>query len=149
MDFSLPSTVGTQGGYNKIHQIPYTNIKNNKIMNDNSKSINNIKENTQPSINLNNKKHDLKKRDNSIEKMNTKMKVKKEMKNFCTFLIYVITCRKKFNYYNVYKDFRIKIISEEHLIKNHLTIYNLLKVTEKKRSYRRNSYQLTDLIKLV
>jgi len=132
-----------------LDRLDYTNIKNNKIMNDNSKSINNIKENTQPRINLNNKKHDLKKRDNSIEKMNTKMKVKKEMKNFCTFLIYVITCRKKFNYYNVYKDFRIKIISEEHLIKNHLTIYNLLKVTEKKRSYRRNSYQLTDLIKLV
>ena len=32
----------------------------------------------------------------------------------------------------MYENFRIKIISEEHLIKNHLNIYNLLKVTEKK-----------------
>ena len=115
-------------------------------MNDNSKSINTIKENTQPIIDLNNKKQSLKKRDDNIKRMDTKFE---EKKNFCTFLIYAITCRKKFNYYNVYRDFRIKMISEEHLIKNHLTIYNLLKVTERKRSYRRNSYQLNDLINLV
>ena len=123
-------------------------IKNSKIMNDNSKNINTIKENTQPNIDLNNKKHSLKKRDDNIERMDTKAKVEEE-KTFCSFLIYAITCRKKFNYYNVYKNFRTKMISEEHLIKNHLTIYNLLKVTERKRSYRRNSYQLNDLINLV
>ena len=39
--------------------------------------------------------------------------------------------------------------SEEYLIRNHLNIYNLMKVTEKKRHVRRSSYQLKDLIKLV
>ena len=131
-----------------LDKLDYTNIKNSKIINDNSKSINIIKENTQPSIDLNNKKHNLKKRDDNIKEMESKTKVEQK-KNFCAFLIYAITCRKKFNYYNAYRDFRIKIISEEHLIKNHLNIYNLLKVTERKRSYRRNSYQLKDLMKLV
>ena len=57
---------------------------------------------------------------------------------------------KKKYLFKVYENFRIKIISEEHLIRNHLNIYNLLKVTEKKRHYRRRiSYQLKDLLKLV
>ena len=107
-----------------------------------------MKENTQPNIDLNIKKDNLEKGDNHIERMDTK-KMVEQKKNFCAFLLYKITCGKKFSYYNVYKDFRLKIISEEHLIKNHLNIYNLLKVTERKRSYKRNSYQLKDLIKLV
>ena len=41
------------------------------------------------------------------------------------------------------------MISEEHLIKNHLKIYILLRVTERKRLNMRNSYQLKDLINLV
>ena len=41
------------------------------------------------------------------------------------------------------------MISEEHLIKNHLDIYNLLRVTEKRRKYRRNSYKLRELINLI
>ena len=80
--------------------------------------------------------------------MNTRKRIEQK-KSFCAFLIYKITCGKKFDYYNVYKDFRLKIISEEHLIKNHLNIYNLMKVTERKRYHKRNSYQLKDLIKLV
>ena len=56
---------------------------------------------------------------------------------------------KKKDYFNIYKNFRIKIISEEHLVRNHLNIYNLLKVTESKRLDRQNSYQLNDLISLV
>jgi len=133
----------------KLDKLDYTNIQNSKIINDNSKSNNNIlEENTQPNIDLNNKKDNLEKTDDNIKKMDTKMKVEKK-KSFCSFLIYKITCRKKFKYYNVYRDFRMKIISEEHLIKNHLNIYNLMKVTEKKRFYKRNSYQLKDLIKLV
>jgi len=133
----------------KLDKLDYTNIKNSKIINDNSKSNNNIlKENTQPNLDLNNKKDNLEKTEDNIKKMDSKMKFEKK-KTFCGFLIYKITCRKKFKYYNVYRDFRMKIISEEHLIKNHLNIYNLMKVTEKKRSYKRNSYQLKDLIKLV
>ena len=70
-------------------------------------------------------------------------------KTFCNYILYKITCGKKKNFFNMYKNFRIKIISEEHLVRNHLNIYNLLKVTERKRHNRRNSYQLKDLINLV
>ena len=133
----------------KFEKLDYTNIKNSKELNDNSKSNNNIiKENTQPNIDLNNKKVSLEKTNNLMEKMDTKKRIELK-KKFFAFLIYKITCGKKFSYYNIYRDFRLRIISEEHLIKNHLNIYNLLKVTERKRSYRRNSYQLKDLIKLV
>jgi hypothetical protein len=132
----------------KLEKIDYTNIKNNTVINNNSKSNNNIiKENTQPNIDLNIKKDNLEKGDNHIERMDTK-KMVEQKKNFCAFFINKITCGKKFNYYNVIRDFRLKIISEEHLIKNHLNIYNLLRVTKRKRSHKRNSYQLNDLVKL-
>ena len=69
--------------------------------------------------------------------------------NFWNFILYKISCAKKKNFYEVYDIFRKKIISEEHLIKNHLNIYNLLRVNEKKRKFRRNSYQLKDLMRLI
>ena len=83
--------------------------------------------------------------------INNKEEVKrnnKEKENFLYFILYQITCNKKFTSFDVYKNFRKKIISEEHLIRNHLSVYNLLKYTERKRT-RRNSYQLKDLIKLI
>ena len=70
-------------------------------------------------------------------------------KSFFNYILYKITCGKKKQFFNTYQKFRIKIISEEHLIRNHLNIYNLMKVTERKRHNRRNSYQLKDLINLV
>ena len=70
-------------------------------------------------------------------------------KNFLDFLYYKITCGKKAKFFKIYEDFRMKIISEEHIIRNHLNIYNLLKITEKKRYKRRSSYQLKDLINLI
>ena len=82
---------------------------------------------------------------------NNKEKVKrnnKEKENLLYFILYQITCNKKFTSFDVYKNFRKKIISEEHLIRNHLSVYNLLKYTGRKRT-RRNSYQLKDLIKLI
>ena len=70
--------------------------------------------------------------------------------NFWNFILFRISCEKRKSFFNVYQKFRIKIISEEHLIRNHLNIYNLMRVTERKRNTRRrNSYQLNDLIKLV
>jgi hypothetical protein len=132
----------------KLEKIDYTNIKNNTVINNNSKSNNNIiKENTQPNIDLNIKKDNLEKGDSHIERMDTK-KMVEQKKNFCAFFINKITCGKTFNYYDVIRDFRLKIISEEHLIKNHLNIYNLLRVTKRKRSHKRNSYQLKDLVNL-
>ena len=47
------------------------------------------------------------------------------------------------------KHDHVKHSSEEHLIKNHLNVYNLLRINEKKRNFRRNSYQLKDLTKLI
>ena len=70
-------------------------------------------------------------------------------KSFLSYIYFRVTCRKKNNYYHVYEDFRIKIISEEHIIRNHLNIYSLLKITERKRHKRRNSYQLNDVIKMI
>jgi len=74
---------------------------------------------------------------------------RRKEKNFCNFLLYKLSCRKTDNIFQIYHDFRIKMISEEHLIKNHLDIYNLLRVTEKRRKHRRNSYELGDLINLI
>ena len=97
---------------------------------------------------------------NNIENMNSNNKNKDKVKEkeseqngrektFCNYLLYKITCGKKKQFFNTYQKFRVKIISEEHLVRNHLNIYNLLKITERKRHNRRNSYQLKDLINLV
>ncbi len=100
---------------------------------------------------------------NNSEQMNYKMKFNfnkiidnkgnskndNKKKNFLDFLYYKITCGKKAKFFKIYEDFRMKIISEEHIIRNHLNIYNLLKITEKKRYKRRSSYQLKDLINLI
>ena len=69
--------------------------------------------------------------------------------NFFEFILFKLSCDTKNCSFKVYKKFRTKIISEEHLIRNHLNIYNLLRLTEKKRNFKRYSYKLQDLIKLV
>ena len=94
-----------------------------------------------------NLKNNDKKDTNNNDKEDVEYKSKNN--NFWNYLIYAITFKNRKKLFKVYEDFRIKIISEEHLIRNHLNIYNLMKVTEKKRHNRRNSYQLKDLIKLV
>ena len=70
-------------------------------------------------------------------------------KNFWSYFCYKISNGKKNNNFRIYESFRTKIISEEHLIRNYLNIYNLLKVSKKKLYSRRNSYHLKDLINLV
>ena len=71
--------------------------------------------------------------------------------SFFKFLLYKLSCNKKNKYYYVYHNFRIKIISEEHFIRSHLNIYNLLKANAKKRNAnkRRFSYQINDLMNLI
>ena len=94
-------------------------------------------------------------RSQNIENINEKKDTKKiehiyNRKKFLCFILFVFSCGKKNNYFKIYKEFRIKIISEEHLIKNHLKIYNLLRITKRKKNgARRNSYELKDLIGLV
>jgi len=72
-----------------------------------------------------------------------------KIKNFCEFIVFKLFCKKKYKWFEVYDNFRIKIISEEHLIKNHLNIYNLLRAIKHKKRFRRNSYELKDLINLI
>ena len=121
--------------------------------NDMSKSNNNIfnkdpkKNYTDLEKDINEFKNNDKKDTNNNDKEDVEYKSKNN--NFWNYLIYAITFKNRKKLFKVYEDFRIKIISEEHLIRNHLNIYNLMKVTEKKRHNRRNSYQLKDLIKLV
>ena len=132
---------------------PNRNLKNIKI-NNNSQSSNffvsldkiNDKNNTNIEM-----KNPTNNNNNKINNSNfeNKLTLERRITQFFDFLLYEISCKRKKNYFKVYKDFRIKIISEEHLIRNHLNVYNLLRITEKKRHYRRNSYQIKDLINLI
>jgi hypothetical protein len=66
--------------------------------------------------------------------------------NFFGYILYLITCKKKNSYYNLYNDFREKIISEEHLVRNHLNIYNLLKISQQSKFKRGNNYDINGLM---
>ena len=96
--------------------------------------------------------NEYKKEENKINENNEENNNKKEInkgKNFFIYLLYKISCGKKDNNFRTYESFRTKIISEEHLIRNHLNIYNLLKVSKKKLNSRKNNYHLKDLINLI
>ena len=124
------------------------NTKSSRIENSLSKSNNNMcitSSTDNINVNLN---HIDRKKIKNLNKFNNIAEREKE-KNFCGFLFFKFSFEKKENIFKVFNEFRIKMISEEHLIKNHLNIYNLLRVTEKKRFLRRNSYQLNDVINLV
>ena len=150
---------------NKIKEIENTGddfIKNNsdrkrfntEKLNNNNKNENNVSKSNNVCITdyINNKsKKEIDKNENKNikeERKNINNK-NKEKKYFCKFLLFKLFCKREDNPYKVYNDFRIKIISEEHLIRNHLNIYNLLRVVQRKRYFQRNSYKLKDLIKLV
>ena len=123
------------------------NTKNSRIDNNLSKSNNNMCITSTDNINANQNSTDIKKIKN-LDKFNNRAEREKE-KNFLGFLFFKFSCEKKENIFKIYNEFRIKMISEEHLIKNHLNIYNLLRVTERKRLHRKVSYQLKDVINLV
>jgi len=124
---------------NKIEKSINNYSKSNNMFLNNSEDIDHNFEFQAP-INENN---------NIIEKSKSAHTSKSRIKHFCDFILFKLFCAKKFKWFKVYHNFRIKIISEEHLIKNHLNIYNLLRATHNKRNFRRNSYQLKDLIKLI
>ena len=119
--------------------------KNEVIKNNQTYSINNCMTSYEH-ININKIKME-----NELNKENQRSSLfkRRKEKNFCNFLLYKFSSLKTDNIFQIFHDFRIKMISEEHLIKNHLDIYNLLRVTEKKRKHRRNSYEIKDLINLV
>ena len=129
-----------------------TRINNSRT----NKSVINPKDENSSSINSTNSK--IKQQKYNIDRNKIKSLVlskENTLKNyhssFYKFLLYKLSCDKKNKYYNVYYNFRIKIISEEHFIRSHLNIYNLLKVNEKKRNKnkKRFSYQVNDLLNLI
>ena len=150
-------------GKNKIKDLEKNNIKKNKEIYQNDKTNDIINKNKsennilKSNITLN-KNYEINNNNNSknyINNMNKK-EVKKDIKkiykdkNFFHFILFKFPFKNKHNnFFEIYYNFRIKIISEEHLVKNYLNIYNLLKAIEKKKYFRKNSYKLTDLIKLV
>ena len=69
--------------------------------------------------------------------------------NFFEYLLFLLSCKKKKTFFQTYENFRVKMISEEHLIRNHLNIYNLMKATETDENKRRNRYRYNDLISLI
>ena len=81
---------------------------------------------------------------NNVNNENTLMMNKKS--NFFYYILYLIACKKKNSYYDIYNNFREKIISEEHLVRNHLNIYHLLRITKESQFKRGNSYKINDLI---
>ena len=138
-DFNISKNINNETKIDKKHNYgKRKNIKKENISKNYniSASINNLNIGSKMKMKINpNQKNE------KIFKMTTK--------NFFDFILYRCTCGKKVNNFEVYNNFRTKIISEEYLVKSHLNIYSLLKVTKKKRTFRRNSYQIKDLIKMI
>ena len=69
----------------------------------------------------------------------------KEKNKFLDYFCYIINCKKKKKTFRLFENFRIKVISEENLIKANLNINNILKMNEKKSHIPRGSYLITDI----
>ena len=78
---------------------------------------------------------------------NENKQIKKEKINFWSYFKYKIACNKNNNYIKLLEIFRKKIISEEHLIKNHLNVHSLLKINEINGFDNIINFQLKELIK--
>ena len=92
----------------------------------------------------------MKKLNNNANKLNEIITLKsKRKKIFLNYIFFKLSFEKKNTYFKTYENLRKKILSEQHLIRNHLNIYTLLKVTKSKRLARKNSYHLNDLFQLI
>ena len=128
--------------------------RNNKIENtiyiDDGISKTNFKSLEKELKNLKNQNKDSKeiRKIEALNMFKDNSKNKKAIK-LSNYICFKISCERKENYFKIYENFRTKIISEEHLIRNHLNLYNILKVTEKKRHSLKNKYHVEDLIKFI
>ena len=113
------------------------NLKNKNPSNSGNTYIQNIDTNKIKNLVLNNE--------------NNETKLKNSNSSFYKFLLYQFCCNKKNTYFDVYSNFRTKIISEEHLIRNHLNIYHLIKLKGKKgyRIKKKNSYNIRNIFIVV
>jgi len=74
----------------------------------------------------------------------------KNFSNFWQFILFKLSIGKKKKVFEIYHKFRIKLLSEEHLIRNHLNIYILLRLNKHKMSNKRKySFKLKDIIENV
>ena len=133
--------ISNERSFNKI--LNHSNIKNkvksNNDFNNSEIGSLNISQNITLPLKVN-----ISKRESVIEN------ISKNFNNFWKFILFKLSIGKKKNVFEFYHKFRIKLLSEEHLIKNHLNIYILLRLHKNKMSNkRRYSFQLKDLIKIV
>ena len=151
--------------HKKIHKINNAYLekdllKNKNIINSKNKNISDkglSKTDELCITNIDIIKDEINNKDKKNEKKDNKKRSKKDNKNnnktnhsFWNYVLFKLSFEKKNTFFKINQNFRIKIISEEHLIRNHLNIYNLLRVNERKlNSKKRYSYQLKDLINLV
>jgi len=101
--------------------------------------------------NLNNNESNIKYNDEVKSEYKNSMTFSKikEKYNFWNFIIFKTSCEKKYNIFRTFDRFRMKLMSEEHMLRNHLNIYKLLKVTKTKNYSRIKSLRLNDLYKLI
>ena len=133
--------ISNERSFNKI--LNHSNLKD-KTKSNNDFSIGDIE-----SFNISQKitlplKVNISKKESVIES------ISKNFSNFWKFILFKLSIGKKKNAFEFYHKFRVKLLSEEHLIKNHLNIYILLRLHKSKMSNKRRfSFQLKDLIKIV
>ena len=64
--------------------------------------------------------------------------------------MHFINSKKKKKKINFYEKFRIKLISEEHIIHNHLNVYQFMKMCEKHKIQQyKVKYELSDIINYI
>ena len=110
----------------------FNNLKCN--LNNNNNDFNDEKNNNNDFNEEKNNKANLKKENETMTNFsaqNTKEEKpininKKNKFNIFTFLYYKLSCGSKYKYYDVYKNFRKKIISEEQIVKNSVNIYKIM-----------------------
>ena len=130
--------ISNERSFNKI--LNHSNLKD-KTKSNNDFSIGDIESfNISQKITLPFKKNNISKRENVIKN------ITKTFDNFWKFILFKLSIGKKKKTFEFYHKFRVKLLSEEHLIKNHLTMCNLVKDYEKRR-HRTIKYHLSDLLK--
>ena len=129
------------------------NVKNNKIINKTDSIILKSK-----NVTFNNNNDEIDKSKGMLNELDNNSKIKvneiitiksKKKKFFLNYIFFKLTLEKKNSYFKMYENLRMRLLSEQHLIRNHLNIYTLLKVTKNKRLARKHSYHFNDLFQLI
>ena len=139
------------------------NIETNKSETENTNFENNLNSNNE----IINKKNSLKQNSNInnnayikekeykevseiiINKSNENIDIKNNTKfKFWNFILHKLSSGKKNNYFTLYENFRMKIMSEENLLNNYLDIYSLIQTNKINGFELENNYKIKDLINI-